>query len=341
MELLRDERLDSEVRAQIPVSLGRLGETAQPALPLLAQMARSRRTDDRIRESCVIAMGLLAPADDKETIELLVKIIDADARNHTSQFAFIALAQIGGRAAADPQLHQETAQSVGRYLLRALTHSDRASHRPWAALALALFGREFAPDSEQRVTAVEKLSRVFEEEDNPSRAAACSIALGLVDARGAGPQLFDRLLDTRDPYLLGYLSVALGMIQHREALDQLRTLVLDDRDSKLRQQAATALGLMGDFEVTPLLVEALRDAKTLHVTASVAKALGLVGDRACIAPLSELVRDERAPGLARAFGCVALGLIAEKFEHHWNTRLSTNANYRAFLQSQIEILDIL
>jgi HEAT repeat protein len=131
------------------------------------------------------------------------------------------------------------------------------------------------------------------------------------------------------------------MIQHQPALERLRALVLDGRDDKLRQRAAIALGLMGDRQVTPLLVEELRGAKTLHVTASVAKALGLVGDRTCIAPLSELVRDENAPALSRAFGCVALGLIAEKFEYHWNTRLSTNANYRAFLQAQIEVLDIL
>ena len=89
------------------------------------------------------------------------------------------------------------------------------------------------------------------------------------------------------------------------------------------------------------LLDSLKKASTLNVTSSLARALGLIGDRQAVQPLVSLVNDAKSPGLARAFGCVALGLLAEKTALYWNTPLSVNSNYRTVIPAQYEILDIL
>ncbi len=157
----------------------------------------------------------------------------------------------------------------------------------------------------------------------------------------AGARIFTVLNDTDDTSLKGYCAVALGMMRHTDAKEALRALVLDDRDPKLRLQAVRALGLMGDTETVKLLVGGLRNAKTLGVISSYAKALGLIGHRSAIGPLTQLVRDQKAPGLARGFACVALGLIASKSKVPWNSSLSQDANYRTVVGAQYEILDLL
>ncbi len=342
-EQLDDKKMDRTTRAQIPVSLGRLGAAAEPTVPALLKLLKSKKTDIRLEESCVIALGELAKPEDKEVLDALYDAIAEGKNEQSRHFSFIALSQIGGRAAKDPETHSEVLKEMNKFLLTELAKPKTKTHQPWAGVALALLGREYSDTSSDRITLISKIIEAFEGSNNPSYKGAFAISLGLLNASSAeiGKMMLDELLDTHDTELKGYLAVSLGMIRHTEALESLRRLVLDNKDAKMRLQMATALGLMADVEAVPTLIEALKSAKTLNVISSMAKALGLIGDKTAIQPLQELIADKKAPGLARAFGCVAIGLIGEKTNLPWNTRLSENTNYRTVVPSLYEILDIL
>jgi HEAT repeat protein len=342
-QLLGDEKLDDTIRAQVPISLGRLGEAAAPVQQDLLRLVKSRKTNIRLEESCVIALGLISKPEDAAVVSTLLDVIKEGQNDQSRHFAFISLAQIGARAAKNPEVeaNRKVLDELQKFLLKELTKPDQKAHIPWAAIALAIIGREFTDSSQDYLTIVTKIQEALEENNDPSHQSAFAVALGLLNARNAGKMLYEEMLDTNEDNFKGYLAVSLGMMRYNEALDTLRNMVKDNRDAKLRLQAATALGLMGDTEAVPVLVEELRKAETLNVISSLAKALGLIGDRSAIQPLQELVADDKAPGLARAFGCVALGLIGEKFQYYWNTPVSTNANYRIVLPSQYEVTDIL
>ncbi len=339
--LLKDRDMDHTTRAQIPIALGRLGEPAALAVPQLLKEVKSKTTDIRVQESCVIALGLLGNPEDREILKALYDLIEEGRNEQARHFAFIALAQIGGRAAEDPDAHQELLDQLNRFLMQELASPKIQTHKPWAALALALLGRGYSETSHARAQIAAKVLEAFEASNNAHHQSAFAISLGLLNATSRGEAIYQRLLDTNDTSLKGYLAVSLGMMRYTRSLETLRNLVLDNRDEKMRLQVATALGLMADVEAVGLLIDGLRTAKALAVVSSMAKALGLIGDKNAIASLEEIIGDKKATGCARGFACVAVGLIGEKSDLPWNEPLSANANYRTVLPSLYEIFDIL
>ncbi len=339
--LLKDKDMDRTTRAQIPVTLGRLGEPAAVALPQLLKEVKGKTTDIRMQESCVIALGQLAKPEDMEVLDTLYGLIEDSQNEQARHFAFIALSQIGGRAAGAPDAHQELLDKLNRFLMKELASPKIKTHQPWASLALALLGREYSDTSQNRAQVTSKILEAFEASNMPQYKSAFAISLGLLNATAAGEVIYKQLLDTNDTNLKGYLAVSLGMMRYSQSVETLRNLVLDNRDEKMRLQMATALGLMADIEAVGTLVDGLKGATVLGVISSMAKALGLIGDKTAIASLEGLIKDGKAPGLARGFACVAIGLIGEKSELPWNEPLSAHANYRTVVPSLYEILDIL
>jgi len=339
IERLSDRRLPRLVRAQIPVSLGRLGEPA--AVPSLLSQADDDQVDIRLQESCVIALGRLAAPEDVEVTDFLRRQVREGSNVQSRHFALIAMSEIAGRAAADPESHAEMLRETERFLVKELRRPKSRAHIPWAGVSLALVAREYAVHDAARTDIIEKLVEAFHDTNNPSHKSAFAISLGLVDAGQAGDDLYEELLDTNDTQLKGYLSVALGMIRHAPARDTMRALVLDRRDAKMRLQVATALGLMGDTEALPVLYEALSDASTLTVVTSVANAIGLIGDSSAIDPLTEIVVNRKQPGISRGFAARALGLVAERGNLPWNEPMTAHVNYRTMVPALVELFDIL
>ena len=339
--LMKDTKMDRTTRAQIPVTLARLGEVAQPALPELLKEARAKKTDIRMQESCIIALGQLGRPEDDTVLEALYGLVEEGSNPQARHFALISLAQIGGQAAKDRDANGALLSKMNKFLLKELTKPKKKTHSPWAAISLALLGREYPDTAADRVTLTTKIMEEFDSSNNPSHKAGMAIALGLLNATSAAPSIYKELLDTHDSNLKGYLAVSLGMMRFTDALDTLRRLVLENKDPKMRLQVATSLGLMGDVEAVPLLLTALKEARTLGVISSMAKALGLIGDKNALPDLYALAQDSAAPGLARAFSCVAIGLIGEKTDLPWNCPLSEHTNYRTVVPALYEVLDIL
>ncbi|MBI4879322.1 MAG: HEAT repeat domain-containing protein [Planctomycetes bacterium] len=341
LEELENTRSADVIRAQIPIAIARHGEAARPALPLLLRTAQSRKTPAFVRQSCVVALGRLAVPEDAEVIEALRECAEKTDDQVTWHFAFIALGEIGARAAADPARHAQVLDEVGKFLLRHLVRPRNTSQLPWSATACALVGRSCAEGSEARKLFADKLGDVWSETRNPSQRAALAIALGLLEARSMGPALLAELSDSGDLGVKGALAEALGLMGFEQGAPELKRLLAEVNDADYRVQLATGLGLLGDLEVSGLLVKELESARTLWVTSSVAKALGNVGDRSALPPLLDLLKKKRRPGLARAFGAVALGLIGEKLALPWNARVTVGSNYIAAYHTQSEIMDIL
>ncbi len=343
MDQLKDEKMDEDTAGQIPVSLARL--SAESSLPTLLKLATGRKTNARIEESSIIALGSLAQPKDKEVVDALLEKIKDGQNDQARHFSIMALADIAERALKDEKADQEAnkafAAGITKSLFNELSKAKQKAHEPWAGIALAIIARNYGPDSRERVEIQTKLDEKFEEEKNPSYQPAYAIALGICNSQISKQKILALMDDTKERGLKGFCAIALGLLKANDAKETIRKYVADDADPKFRLQVATSLGLLGDVGATDLLVQQFQNAKTLNVISSLARAIGLIGDSKAVAPLISLVSDKRATGLARGFGCVALGLLAEKSDLPWNAQISMGINYRTQISSLKEVLDIL
>jgi HEAT repeat protein len=73
----------------------------------------------------------------------------------------------------------------------------------------------------------------------------------------------------------------------------------------------------------------LGDASALSSQAAISSALGFIGDARSIDPLITMLQDKQKTDRARGFAAVALGIVSDKEDLPWNTKISVNINYRA------------
>lgn len=345
--LLGDPQLDPPIQSQVPIAIGRLcarmglsDPTVERAL-LAAFLARD--TDDRVRQSLAIALGLVGtiPSDELAQNPVLRALLDECAQGRsddTRQFCFIAVAQIGRGDTAPsehPRLHQQLTALFVEQCLRPTVAADRS----WAALGAAIYGQEHGP---AQAALVEGLRAAWAEEHDPSYKGAFALALGLLDAGPHADELFDDFNAQKDQELNGFTALSLGFMECMRVSDTLRALCRSQTILPLyRMRLATALALLADDGTDEALIELLGEGHAMGVNAAAAKALGLVGGAPALTTLQALAADEREPELARAFACVALGMICEKTELPWNARLAADCNFRTLAPALREVLDIL
>jgi hypothetical protein len=73
----------------------------------------------------------------------------------------------------------------------------------------------------------------------------------------------------------------------------------------------------------------LNQATGLSSQAAISSALGFIGDARSVDPLIAMLEDSQKTDLARGFAAAALGIVADKEDLPWNTKISVNINYRA------------
>ena len=114
---------------------------------------------------------------------------------------------------------------------------------------------------------------------------------------------------------------------------------------ELLRSAAVGLGLLGDKQLVPDLIEMLANAQGLSAQAAISSALGFIGDSRSLDPLITMLEDSQKTDLARGFAAVALGIVADKEELPWNSKVAVGINYRANTTTLTDqkggILDIL
>ena len=297
-----------------------------------------------------MALGMLAKPNDgardnpdvKYSQELL-KYYENGKDQQAKMFTLIALAQIGG--------DENRAE-----LLKAFDRGSKAIEKPWAALALGVYahhtylaaeaaGRSADPDPLIGST----LHKALDEVANPPSIAALAIGLGLCRYTDAADDLRDLLIKHRNKdELAGYLCVGLALMNDQRSKEDITDIVASSvRRPELLSQAAIALGKLGDKGVTDLLQRMMGEGdQTLAKMSAIASALGYIGDRRTIGPLKDIMFDNSATDLTRAFAAVALGGVADKEDLPWNSKIGSDTNYRAAVEtlttsSGTGILDIL
>ncbi len=344
LDELKDEKLDADTAGQIPVAIGRLG--AEAAVPTLLKLAMSRKTTNRVEESAVIALGKLAQSRDSEVIAGLADKIHDGQNDQARHFAIIALADIAERILISNDELTESDRAIvngiSKTLMGELEKAKQKAHEPWAGLALGIVAHAYPENSRERPAIQIALEEKFEKETNPSFGPAYALALGISGCQHSKSKILDVMDTTKERSTKGFCAIALGLLKATDAKETIRKYIEDGADPKFRLQVATSLGLLGDVGATQLLVHEFdANAKTLSVISSLARAIGLIGDGSSIHPLVSLINDKASSPIARGFGCVALGLLAEKTDLPWNAAVSVGINYRTQISSLREVLDIL
>jgi len=290
-----------------------------------------------MHQSAILALGQMAVPEDTKICEAIQDYGSKGRDEQAKYFTCIALGQIGGEKNRD-------------YLRQRLTQGRTQDiHKPWIALGLAIMdymAREADKSREIDATSGEILAQ-FEDMKSPLPAAGLGIAMGIMRDKDAGDRLHERMNRVKnDDEAAGYLAVALGLMNYQEAKEDINAM-LDKatRRDKLLTQCAIGLGLLGDKEVSLKLTARLKEQNPVAVFSALAQGLGFIGDRRSISGLVELLSKKDLQPLNRAFAAVALGLVCDKEDLPWNSKISVNINYRANVETltggTTGILDIL
>ena len=345
--LLADRKLDPPILSHVPVAIGKLCDRmglSDPAVDgALLKAFADRDTDDRVRQSLAIALGLVGtiPSDDMAQCPVLLALLSycsAGRDDGTRELSYIAVAEVGRRDAAagdHPRVHAALRELFVRQSVEPTVAGDRA----WAALGAAIYAQERLEAAAQLD---EALFEAYESEGDPSFKGAFALALGLADERDRAHQLFEDFRGQKDQELNGFTALSLGFLGYSEASDPLRGSCGAKAILPMyRMRLATALALLADDGADETLIALLGQGHAVGVNAAAAKSLGLIGGAPALATLQAMAADRHQPEIARAFACVAIGMICEKTPLPWNARLAADSNFRSLAPTLREALDIL
>jgi HEAT repeat protein len=352
------------LRAHAPTAMGRLladvpagfGMRDIIATALMEPLGEHSKAQDAIQQSCALALGQIGDCDedpiDKKIRTALMEVKDKVTDQQTRNFALISIAQAAGRpgsGAGDTIFAVNTTnkkENVRSYLLDQLAKGKNAV-RPWSGIAIGVMERSL-DDHKQPSSADTKLAirSALGEAKSPEDIGAFSIATGIVKDQGAKDILLKNLDGVRDIEARGYTAVALGLMDVRDSVAPIQEIVRKSKyQPDLLKSAAIGLGLLGDKQLVPDLIEMLKTSQGLSAQAAISSALGFIGDSRSIDPLVAMLENKEITDLARAFAAVALGIVADKEDLPWNSKVSVNINYRAntttLTDGKAGILDIL
>ena len=332
VELLDARGLSDLERSFVPSALAKLGD--RRAIAPLCRLLEDSTTDNRVTQSCALALGALASIEDQQAVDVLTEVTKGGHDVSTRNFSLIGLGRLGARD-TDPLAHPKQHAALLKLLTKEALKPSQESNRSWAALGLALYAHA------QRSTpaaVLEAVSDAYERERDPAFKGAAALGLGLLRVRGLGAQLHHDLLEPGDEDFRGYACVALGLMGYTEAAPTLRSICADKAASAaLRLQAARGLGLMRDAEAVPALVGLLGDGGTSLTRTALAQALGVSGDKAAIPSLRDMAQDDSLQESTRAAACLALGMVGQRERRPWFMELRADLNYL----SDAAILDFL
>jgi len=340
--MLRDESRNDLVRAHVPIAIARLLVGVPAAIrdavaeELLLPLARHAKDSDAIRQSCVLALGVIGDCD---TDPVDVKIREAIARMavegdvQSRNFTCVAFGQIGGRTG--PGQDAEIGRREARDFLIGQLGKGKHGIKPWAAIGIGVMEhaltRSGVAGGSASGTAKSVVRKALDGATSPDHVGAYAIALGIGGDQEARNLLREKFAATSEANARGYVAIALGLVDARESIPSIQSVV---RDSKYRpdllKSAAIGLGLLGDKALVPELCRMLGEAQGLSSQAAIASALGFIGDSRSVDPLVEMLkRKQGLTDAARGFAAVALGIVADKQPLPWNAKISTDMNYRA------------
>jgi len=340
-----DKEYDPFLRAHAATTLGRL-VAARPAgvtermkegiaEVLIRALENSSKQPALVRESAVLALGLIGDADDGEVDQWIRWALSRSARAGTDlekRFALIALAHIGGRPGEGDEPFGAL-DDVRRVLLGQLA-SAKKNVKPWAGLALGVLGHSLREDGVPLDGAVDHALRsMLKNVRRGGDFGAYAVALGLRQDAASIEPLLERFDELRDEDARGYAALALGLVGAREAIAPLQAVLMEaDTMPLLQTRAGVALGMLGDTTVVSQLLELAANGvpeKAASREAAVA-ALGFIGDKRAVDRLCEILVDkEKHSETLRETAMIAVGFLADRTAKPWRSVYTLGCNYRA------------
>ncbi len=358
------KEFDPILRAHTATTLGRL-VAARPegmtermkegiAEVLIRSLEKSSRQPKEVRESSVLALGLIGDADNDNIdkwIRWSLKRSMRSGGDMEKRFAMISLGEIGGHPGQgeDPYAGlSNVRKELGRQL-----SSGKKREKPWAAMALGLLGHELRAKGQDLDPVVDAaLMSSMQSAKRVGDLGAYAVALGLRRNEAATPRLLRKLDTAKDEAARGYVAMSLGMVGARDAIEPLQEALFDAEGQPLLQtRAGLALGMLGDSSVATALLEALnapppppgngkrgadevykRDMERYEATQIAAvSALGFIGDKRGVEALCQIVLDvdDEHSVAVREAAIVALGFCGDRTSRPWRTALTMGANYIA------------
>lgn len=316
----------------------------------LQEKGKTKRSSNQIFQSCALALGQLVRANDEKDekknqdaaySKLLLNVYHDHKDVQTRNFAVLALGQIGGEQ--------------NRVALLKEFESGKSQEKPWCALALGVYSffkyeqqKKANGNVEPERLISETLTDALKKNKNPGVIGALAIALGLSQSIDASDLMREMMrTSVAEEEKCGYLCIGLALMNDTRSLEDIRALLPQSvRRYSLLPQAAIALGKLGDKRVADDLQKLMTEGEpNLAKLSAIASSLGFIGDSRTIAPLKKMLFDEKLGNLSRAFAAVALGGVADKESLPWNSKIGTNMNYRASVETLTNqstgILDIL
>ncbi len=337
----QDQQNHYILRAQAPTAMARLltgapGDLREAVAKLLLEaLDKNSKEKDEVRQSCVLALGMIGDSDmDKVDgdIRAALKRMSDEGDQQSKNFTNIAMAQIGGRPGKGAE-NDKGQKEVREFLLNQL-QKGKGHMKPWAGIGVGVMEHGLTkaevPATSASGTAKEILRKALEDAVSPEQVGAFSIGLGIAADVEGKKLLAEKLAKTSEPNARGYITIGLGLMDARESVKDIQAIVKDSKyKPDLLKSAAIGLGLLGDKELVPDLCTMLGEAKGLSSQAAIASALGFIGDSRSIDPLVAMLKKKDITDSARGFAAVALGIVADKELLPWNSKISTNINYRA------------
>ncbi|MEM1448359.1 MAG: HEAT repeat domain-containing protein [Planctomycetota bacterium] len=365
------KEFDPILRAHAATTLGRL-VAARPegmtermkegvAEVLIRSLEKSNRQPKEVRESAVLALGLIGDADNGNVDKWIRWALKRSLRSGgdmESRYALISLAETGGHPGEGEDPYGalgEIRKSIGQKLA-----SGKKREKPWAALAYGVLGHQLRAkgvDLDPKVDSA--LVASMRKSKRVDDLGAYAVALGLRRHADAAPRLLKKLDRAKDEAARGYVAMSLGMIGAREAIEPLQnTLEKAEGQPLLQTRAGLALGMLGDAGVADSLLAILREAKEAAdaeeaeeaekgprewdplsdesdpfeaTQVAAIAALGFIGDERGVDALCEVVVDanDEYSLAAREAAVVALGFCGDRSSRSWRTALTLGANYVA------------
>jgi len=340
-----DAQINYLVRAHVPHAVANLladvptsGQWLKSALAgrFLDDMTKLSKEKDEIKQSCIIALGQMGDCDaddaDKAIRAGLMAVRDELANEMCKNFALIAIAQCAGRpgTGTDPIFGINEKKGVRTFLQEQLA-KGKSNYKSWAAIAVGVLERSLADNKQPTNTDMRSTVRMaLKDAKAPNEVAALAIAMGIMRDQEGKDALREKLDNVTDDDARGYTAIGIGLIDDRSAIAPIQEIIKKSKyKPDLLKSAAIGLGLLGDKTIVEELITMLNEATSLSSQAAISSGLGFIGDARSIEPLIKMLQDKQKTDRARGFAAVALGIVADKEDLPWNTKISVNINYRA------------
>lgn len=343
MSYYSDEQINFLVRAHVPRAVALL-VSDMSSVPWLKETVATRfleditklaKTQNEIKQSCIIALGQIGDCDDskldKQIRDGLMETKDLPDQM-CKNFALIALGQAAGRPGTegDPLGGLKERKGVLDFFQTALA-KGQSGYKAWAALGIGVMERSLTDNkSPSNLDMRSAVREALKESKTPTEVGAYAIASGIMRDVEAKDALRQKLQTVTEETALGYVAIGIGLIEDVEAKEQITAIIKKSKyKAALLQSAAIGLGLLGDKQIVPELITMLEEADALSSQAAISNALGFIGDTRSIDPLIAMLKDKQKTARARGFAAVALGIVADKEPLPWNAKISIDINYRA------------